>query len=752
MLLSVNARSEVPSARRAAILTVAINEVAAGDHIIYLDASDVFVSAELLRQAGLATPMSIVSIDGVAYVALGGLPLNVEIDEDLMTLRLTARPADLPEINYDLGTSRPPSGIKYREATSLYVNYGAHLHERDAYGFAESGLRVGRTLTYSSVSILADQSVVRGLSNVTVDERSTLTRITAGDQMFNGGPLGGGAVIGGVHVIRSFELDPYLITSPRIDLSGSVLAPSTADIYVNGVLVRREQLAPGRYTFANLPVGAGSSDTRVVIRDALGREQDVSREFYTPENLLRPGLSDYHIAAGAVRERMGPTSFDYGTALGIARYRRGITPHVTAGVRADVTPDQGGAGASIALGLPFGQVDAALGVSSQHGTRGVASSLAWTYNSRWGGLSFYAHRVSAAYATIDVPREADRAVTEARVQASLPVSHGLSLGVQLTETEFRDRGWSDRLALTATAEMPRSLVLSVAAGTSKGAQQPRAHDVMVSLGIALGKRTRAAFVHQQRDDLGSTSVAVHRSLGAGPDVGYRVTAEVGDHDRAFGTVQAQTGSGRYELSYAYDAEGGSSTDLSIAGGLALIGGRVFTSTPIDRSFALVRVPGVRGVRVTLENQTLGSTDANGDIFIPNLQPYYGNNIGIEAADLPFDRRLPTSEQVVAPPAGGGVIVAFDSPVLHVVRGTLRVGTRIPAYGELTIVGTPTPFVSPVGSDGEFELDGVAAGQHAASISWEEGRCDFELTIPRSTLVITELGVMHCQASTRSTLR
>ena len=738
-------------ARRTAILSIFVNERRVGDQIVYLEDADVLVPAEALRKAGLLAHGKLADLDGVPYVALASLPVTVKVDEERMTLRVTAGPDDLEARTIDLGASRRPGGLVYRDASSLYLNYGFHTLDARFDGFAETGLRRGPVFAYASATMIGGAAPVRGLTSVALDRRSNLSRWVAGDLVVNAGTLGGGAVIEGLHLVRSFELDPYLVTTPSIDMTTTVLVPSTAQIYVNGVLVRTEALAPGRVALANLPVTNGSGDTRVVLTDALGRQTELVQSYYLPGGLLRPGFSAYHVAVGAIREHVGLASFDYGAAVAVARYQRGLTPLVTAGLRADTTTDQRGMGASITVGVPVGQVDAAMGISTDRGAHGAAASLAWSYTTPRGSIALFGQYVSGHYATVDVDRDLDRVVREGRAQATLALAPRLAIGAQLTGIQLRDGGWSDRTSVQTSSAHSHGITLSVSVGRNAGSAQRTSYDAMVGLGVMLSPRTRASVTHEQHGADARDQVELHHSLGGRePGIGYRALAEVGDVTRVAGVIQAQTGFGRYDAGYTYDERRGQSVELSAAGGLALIGGRLFASPPIDGSFALVRVPGVAGVAALLENHVLARTDAHGDAFIPNLQPYYGNNISIRAADLPFDRSLPATHQLVAPPAGGGLVVTFLAPELHLVRGTLRVdlpaGPAVPSYGELTVTGGATPFVSPVGKDGEFELDGLMTGRHAASIVWEGGRCAFELVVPDVHAPIIDTGAVACKGT------
>ncbi len=738
-----SAMSPIETSRAPAILTVVINEVVVGTEIIYFDGSAVLVPVAALERGRLTVRVPVRFLDRTPYVALGALPLRFVIDETAMKLVITAGADQFPRTTIDLATVQRPADLEVRQDTSLYVNYGVHSVGTHVDAFTEAGLRIGAALAYGSLIVLRDHRIVRGLTKVVWDRRAALQRIVAGDELVDGGPLGGGAVVGGAHLVRSFELDPYLVTSPSIDLSSTVLAPSTADVYVNGVMVRSVSLAPGQYTLANLPVTTGSGDVHLVIRDALGRQQQLTTGYYQPARLLKAGLSDYHVAAGAVRSSVGVESFEYGGPITVARYARGLTSRVTAGLRADAALGHAGAGASITAALPVGQIDAAISTSTDHGTLGVAAVLGLSFSSRRGSLSVSGRRISSQYATLDTDGHEDRATTDLRLQAGLAIRSQVSIGAQLSAIELRDEGWSTRTSVNATSSVVNRLVLSVSAGRTDEWGHSAQYDVMANAGITLGARTRASAAYARHADVDHAVVELHRSLGNEPGIGYRALADVGDDVRASAGLQAQTRFGRFSAAYTYDRARGGTTELTAAGGLAVIGGRVFASVPIDQSFALVRVPGVRGVGALLENHRAGDTDERGDVFVPNLQSYYGNHLSIRAADVPFERQLTVTDRIVAPPLGGGVVVTFAAPTLRVIRGRIVIdrkgGPAIPAYGDLSVA----TLVSPLNAEGSFELDGITTGSHPATVTWEGGACHFPLAVSDDANPIVDMGVLRC---------
>jgi outer membrane usher protein len=133
--------------------------------------------------------------------------------------------------------------------------------------------------------------------------------------------------------------------------------------------------------------------------------------------------------------------------------------------------------------------------------------------------------------------------------------------------------------------------------------------------------------------------------------------------------------------------------------------------------------------------------------VTDLYPYYANELSIADADVPLDYQVGRVNVQIAPPFRGGAIVTF--PVVRVRRITGRVrlvsagGSRIPAYGELTVSGGTGPIVSPVGSDGQFYFDSLAPGRHDATVTHGGDVCRFTLVVPDAEADLLDLGEIRC---------
>jgi outer membrane usher protein len=239
---------------------------------------------------------------------------------------------------------------------------------------------------------------------------------------------------------------------------------------------------------------------------------------------------------------------------------------------------------------------------------------------------------------------------------------------------------------------------------------------------------------------------LQRSLPLGAGYGYRLRAETGTAGAVDGDLRYQSRYGRYELRQL-QAGGEPVTSLSASGALVGIGGRLFAARPVEQSFALVRVPGVPNVRAYVSNQEIGRTDRRGTLLVPNLLPYYGNQLRIADEDVPLAMTVRERALTLAPPWRGGAVALFPVMREQRVTGEVRLeqdGIRdVPAYGRLVVTAGDTTAESPIGAGGEYYLEGVPAGVLRAVIEHGDRRCAFDLRVPESEAPVTRLGTATC---------
>jgi len=113
--------------------------------------------------------------------------------------------------------------------------------------FIEAGYSHGDTLLYSSAMVDPGGISSRRMTYATFDDPRHQTRTQIGDADVAGSMLLDDLPMFGVSKRRYFELDPFSYRFPAPSLGGTIATPGTANVYVNGGLIRSVQLQPRKF-------------------------------------------------------------------------------------------------------------------------------------------------------------------------------------------------------------------------------------------------------------------------------------------------------------------------------------------------------------------------------------------------------------------------------------------------------------------------------------------------------------------------
>jgi len=740
-------------------MPVTANQVDRGEMLVSIDNDEVAMRVSDLESLGISgtgwnrllmlsrTLRAPLSIQGAEAISLETLEPYVKyvMNQENLSLELTVTPSLLALTSIAARPSRPADIIYTHDRTGFFNYSVSAANLKDIAGFGEAGLAMSRGLFYSGFSRPANGQVIRGMSNFTFDDRKRLNRWTLGDAVVSpSDPLGGSAILTGLTIARNFNLDPYFIRFPTMNLAGMALTPSRVDVYVNGVLVSEQEVPPGPFDLRGIQVTPGSGSTRLVVRDAFGREQVQTADYYYSTNVLEHGLSEFIYSAGVEREQFGIRSFDYGDPAALAFHRYGFTEWLTGGGRAEASRGLWSAGPTASVRTGIGDFGVSGSFSGDHGSTGAAGALSYLYLNRRFGFGGQFQTMSREYATLSLRKESDRALTQATAFASVSGRRG-SLSAQYSHNAMRDTESFTRETLLASISVARGTSLIVSAG-SVDQGGVRHGEFFAGASFSLGSSSTASAGFSRQGGQHQSTFEVDRPVPVGTGMGYRIASAFsgdGTHTGA-ASLSYQTPFGRYDLT-GDPFQSGSRPSLSAAGGLVLAGGTLKLSPPVQDSYALVRVPGVDGVRVFASNQLVGRTDPRGNLLIPSLLSYYGNPLRIEDKDVPMTYQVDGVEKTIAPPYRGGAVVVFPVREHRSVTGKVGVssGNReiSPALGTFTLTKEAKEWESPLGRTGDFDFEDIPEGTYDALLEYRDGTCRFRVKVPPGGSV--DLGRVVC---------
>lgn len=729
-------------------VSVALNGEPQADVMVVLVDRDVWIPLDYVHELALDVPTGRQrTIDGRVHVSLASLgpALTFRFDEAAVSLTLSVTADAIARRGvYALDRARP-AGIQRSRNSSVFFNYAATAQQQTSGAYAgELGISLRGALLSGSVSSYGRQ-LLRGPLRATVDHESRLMRVEVGDTVATSGALGDGIDLAGVSVGRLFEIDPYYVSQAPLRVRGSAATPSTAEVYVNGQLVRRVAVAPGAFELTGLTAPIGAGRTEVVVRDAFGREQQFRSSFYQPLGLLQPGLHQFRYAIGVPRLDV-TRQWDYGSdPVASGEHRYGLGSRMTLGGRFEASRSLQAGGPALAVALPIGELEAEASASRINGAVGLSGLFGYRYQARRFSLGVVGIGADRDYATL-----ASTLFTRRRNRLATQAFAGAVLGrINLTATHITSRDWDDnrleRVDLIGGLRLADRLTLMIT-GSRNRFGGPR-YEGFAALNFALGSKTMASLTAAQDSDRDvGPGVTLQRSLGRGPGYGYQVQWNERAGSARFAAATLQHAVGRLELRQNGFDSGGASATLS--GAVVGVGGRLFATRPVTDAFALVRVPDTPRVRVYSSNQLIGRTNRRGDLIVPDIVSYYGNDVAIDPVDLPLMLNLARSNVLVAPSFRAGGLALFNVTTMNPVVGRVIIvigpeSTAVPAHADLYAAGGPG-LRSPIGTDGAFFFDTLPPGP-TKLVGRYRGRsftCDVRVP-PVTEALMRDLGLVRC---------
>lgn len=558
-------------------------------------------------------------------------------------------------------------------------------------------------------------------TNFRADDQDSNITLLAGDSSTRAGIWGRSVYFGGIQVGRNFALSPGMQTYPRPLLAGQSAAPSVLELYVDDVLRTTERIPAGPFAIDNLPHLTGAGQVRVVVRDLLGRETVVQDDFHAVAQLLAPGLADFSIQAGRLREQLGITSNDYGAKFGSGLFRYGLEG-ATVELRGEYSRATSSAGMGLSVALPWQMIGTAAAAVSQdtagNGKRAVVElqrpTLRHSFSARY-------ERTSADWREIGAAGLMPRSITSARYTTRNGIWYA---GLAAARIERFGAQPFTTASANLAVRLGRSSTMTITATRITGGAFT-ANALGLSVVIPLGATMINAGV-SGRDGGTDAYATVSRNPGVGLGLG------------ASGTLGTLAGQEYAEASLAYEGQHAhasaqghterafSAARLGLQGAFVVSDGTVFATRALRTSFAIVEAKGLDDVGVKVQSALTARTDASGKALVANLQPYRENRIQLDANDVPMGAELDSIDRTAVPRSRSGVKVLFPvrpgRAALLVV--TLADGTPAPIGASLEV----GERVYVVGSRGRAFVTGLEPGS-VGRLSWDQRSCSVALELP-----------------------
>lgn len=710
---------------------------------------------EVLKSAGVRLAgVEPVSVGGEAYLPLAAIG-PAEPAFDAARLHLDVR---LPPERFEASLlhSRPMRVQAFpAPGGGAYLNYDLLLDQtpagRGVSVFTEGVASIG-TGVIASNHLFSDRPGVRDSirleTTYTFDDLHRVASLRLGDAVTRpANTLGRPVRFAGIQWGTNFQTQPGLITLPVATLSGQAALPSTIDVYVDNVLQAREAVRPGPFSINSLPLVSGDGEVVVRVTDLAGQQTLLSQRFYASSAMLAPGLSDYSFELGALRRQFGLQSNDYGDGFVSGSWRHGLSRQLTVELGAGL--QRGGpAGllAGVAASFPgVGIATAGVGWSDSPYGNGAQLAVGFERRVRSHTFSIRSLHASDGYRQIGVDaaqllKRLDSAFYGFRIDG---IGH---LGLSFTRQQ-RQEGDPVTIATASLSSRPSpwgSLILSLT--------QIRTGRTDHQLGLfwvkGLGRDTSVSAFHSRTGDgRNQESLQLQKNMAPGEGWGYRLQAARDAAQQASVFGQNAYGFARLELA---ELHGQTSARAGLSGGVATLDGQWFVARRIDGSFGVASLPGFSRVRVYVDNQLAGRTNADGYALLPRLYPYMKNNVSIEQLDLPLDAKVGSLKMQPVPAWRSGIRIDF--PVRYVAAATGDLvqadGRPVPAGAVVTLNGQDATGEGErfaVGHQGLVYLSDLKE-DNQLQVRWPGGACRTHFAYAAQRGEIPHLGRLACESA------
>jgi outer membrane usher protein len=766
----------VPADQKVLLLEATVNGEAAGTWTFLESAGSLYVPREAFAEWRVTLRPEVKSIfykelEFAPLMAVPGFESNIDTNTQTVAINFAAssfsatrlvKTADarvavssvLPSafFNYDLNYSA--SSVK-NSPNVKDLGLLSELGASNEWGVLTTS-QAGRNLT-NDERLGASRNWVRLETTFTKNFLENNTTLRLGDTATQAGQWGRRVYFGGVQYGTNYGLTPNFVSQPIPIISGVSSAPSTVEMYVNGVLRQTSSVPTGPFTIDNLPQLSAGGEAKLVVRDLLGRETIITQPFFTNSQLLAEGLNDWSLEAGRVRKNLGTSSSEYGDNFASGTWRRGLTNRFTFEGRAEATPDIKTIGASAMVALPA-QALARASLVSSNSTQ-IGTGRMWVLGLEKQGLNFGSYlRAQGATASF---RQLGQELTTPPVKLQVAGSVNYStkdagtFGLGFARITSYDQPQTTTISANYSTRVGKDSNLSISAakvntaGTaSSGAAVNFSFTIPLERSESTTGSTLISSTANHADNSDDFAISATHSAEAENGVDWRVSAGLqNSNPRAEGGVAY---SGRYgrvtsDISASRDQ---SAVRFGATGGAVVADGHFFATKRVDNSFGIAEVAGYPNIGIGLGGNSMTKTNADGIALIPRLMPFQNNAIRIDPTELPISAEIDSIEQFAVPAYRSAVKVIF--PVRSgrgaLIKINLADGFPAPAGAIIYLGQEKQEFY--VARRGEAFVTGLQP-TNRLTLNWNGKSCQFDVTLPAATDDdIARVGPVTCEGVTR----
>ncbi|WP_374046673.1 fimbria/pilus outer membrane usher protein [uncultured Pseudomonas sp.] len=716
---------------------------------------EIGVDVERLKKEGIV-PIDSGDAEPVALLRIEGA--SVEMDVSKLALYLSVPQAYIKR--HSRGYVDP--SLWDDGVAAFFSNYQLNFNRnsgdgrRSDYGYLglRNGFNLGQWHLRNESSISQSTGVSRNFSSnrtyLEHDVTALKGRFAIG-QLYTSGDIFDSSRFRGVQLGSDVGMLPDNEAGYAPVVRGIAESHATVEVRQNGYVIYSTSVSPGAFEIRDIYPGGSNGDLEITVIESDGRKRKFTQAYSYLPVMVRRGTFQYSLSLGKYdNDGSESPQLMQGTAV------YGATDNLT--TYGGMLGADGYTAFNFGLGLntPLGGTSLDVTNSRSRPDRGKATSgqsarflYSKTLNSTNTTFTMVGYRYSTVgYRTlsehIQEMGEVDhQSFARGRPKNRLDLNINQTLGgygslfLSAGETNYWDRsGNTRRLQLGYSGNLGEvSYSISASHTRSAGGWADTDNQLSFSVSIPFGstrsQRLYSSYTSSSRGD-DSLQAGVSGYLDDANTLSY--SAQTGRYGSEHsGSVGLAWDAPSAKLAGNYSKSDDSRhLDLTASGSMVAHSGGVTFSQPVGETFALVEVPGVKGVGI---GGSTARTDGAGYTVEGYVQPYRYNYLDLDTQTLGVDVDVDETSQRVVPRRGAVVKARFAAASGRRVQLDLSLAD-----------GSKLPFGAQV-SDASGKLLAVVDNQSRAlvfgledqgrlTVSWADGSCSAPYELPSRDASLT----------------
>nr|WP_324287513.1 fimbria/pilus outer membrane usher protein [Pseudomonas monsensis] len=695
-------------------------------------------------------------------------------DEPVNLLRIEGAVVEMDVSKLSLNISVPQAYIKRRSRgyvdpslwdegiTAAFTNYQMNFNRNTGGGFESdygylglrSGFNIGQWRLRNDSSLSQSTGTARKFSSnrtyLEHDVTSIKGRFALG-QLYTNGDIFDSSRFRGLQLGSDIGMLPDNESGYAPVVRGIAETHATVEVRQNGYVIYSTTVSPGAFEIRDIYPGGSNGDLEVTIIESDGRERKYTQAYSYLPVMVRQGTFQYSLSMGKYdSEGMKSPNLMQGTAV------YGATDNLT--TYGGVLSADGYKAFNIGLGLNTGLGGMSLDITNSqshpdHGEANTGQSARFLYSKTLNSTNTTFTMVGYRYSTsgyrtlsehIQESSDADQQnFISSRPKSRLDLNINQNIGrgsvfVSAGETNYWNRAGSMRRLQLGYSGNVGDVSYSITASHTQDGGRSRESDNQLAFAVSIpfgsGSRSQRMYSNFTRSgkEGDSLQTGVSGYLDDAGKLSYSAQAGTFGSEHS-GSAGLGWDGPTAKLAGNYAVSGTTRhLDFSAAGSVVAHSGGVTLGQPVGETFALVEVPGIKGVSA---NGATARTDSAGYAIESYVQPYRYNEIGLDTQTLGTDVEVLDTSTRVVPRRGAVVKAHFEASSGRRVQVdlTLNNGRKLPFGAQVEDEGGK--LLAVVDNTSRALVFGIK-NEGQLKVKWAEGICFAPYRLPPRDSALT----------------